>query len=85
MKDFKSAAHRIGFHAMIMLRGFLKVLYGAVVAGLIGLSVYGFQAIPTEGGYAAVGDFVGAVAIMCVAFGGMYFIGCKKKRGGYEK
>lgn len=85
MKDFRKAARIIGYHGKILLKGFVKVLYGTAVSGLIGLAVYGFAMIPSEGGYTAVLDFVGAVATLCVAFGGMYSIGCRKKKGGYER
>ena len=85
MRDFKIAARAIGYHGKVMLKGFVKVLYGTAVSGLIGLAVYGFAMIPSEGGYTAVLDFVGAVATLCVAFGGMYAIGSKKKKGGYER
>lgn len=83
--DIKRIARRIGCHAMVLLKGFAKTLYGTAVSGLLGLSVYGFVMIPTEGGYTAVLDFVGAVATLCVAFGGMYAIGAKRRKGGYER
>ena len=79
MKDFKIAAKRIGIHGMILLKGFVKVLYGASVADLIAIAVYGFMAIPSEGGYRAVCDFIGAIAIMAIALTGMYVMGGNKK------
>lgn len=84
-RNFNRVMQLIAFHCLVMIRGFVKVLYGAAVSGLIGLAVYGFAMIPSEGGYTAVLDFVGAVATLCVAFGGMYAIGSKKKKGGYER
>lgn len=82
MRNFRMAVRFVCYHGKILLRGFAKVLYGAAVAGLIVLAVYGFQAIPTEGGYAAVGDFVCAVATTVVALGCMYAFGCSRKKTG---
>ena len=84
MKDFKSAAKAICFHTKIMLRGFAKMLYGTVTAGLIGFAVYGFAAIPSEGGYAAVCDFIGAVALTVVALCCLYLFGSTKRRGHFS-
>lgn len=84
-RKFKIAAKRIGFHVLVILKGLAKVLYGALMTGITALAVYGFVAVPTEGGYAAVLDFVGAMACLTVALGGMYLIGGKKKNNGGKK
>ena len=65
----------ISYHAKIIIRGLVRVIWGALTAGLIGLAVYGFVAIPNEGGYVAVCDFIAAVATMVVALGNVYFQG----------
>ena len=82
MLSAREAAYHIVYHVKILLRGFSKVLYGAVVAGLLGLSVYGFMAIPTEGGYVAVCDFIGAMATLISALNGMYAFGARRKKKG---
>ena len=67
----------VAYHSMIVLRGLAKVLYGTVTAGLVVLAVYGFAAIPSEGGYAAVNDFLSAAICIVMALALMYFFGCK--------
>ena len=79
MKDFKSMIKTVGDHGKILGKGFLRTLYGASVAGLIGMAAYGFVMIPTEGGYMAVCDFIGAIATMVIAMTGMYVMGGHKK------
>ena len=74
----------VGYHCKIFLRGLVKVLYGAAVAGLIVLAVYGFDAVTYEDGYIAVCDFIGSVATMGVAISCMYAFGAKKKKGRFS-
>ena len=69
----------IVYHGKILCKGFVRMLIGAICAGLIAAAVYGFAMIPSEGGYAAVGDFVGAIIALVIAFGGVYIMGGKKK------
>ena len=73
----------IGYHAKVMFSGFLNALYGAATAGLIGMSIYGFIAIPSEGGYIAVSDFIGSVLTLILAIVCMHIWGkgvCKKSK-----
>ncbi len=71
-------------HGKILLRGLAKTLYGTMVAGLVGLSVYGFVMIPSEGGYTAVCEFVVASITLGMAVGAMYaFGGRRRKQGRY--
>lgn len=84
-RKLKIVAKRIGFHLLVLLKGFVKALYGALMTAVTAMAVYGFVAVPSEGGYAAVLDFVGAMACLSVAFGGMYLIGGKKKNNGGNK
>ena len=81
MRDFKSAAKSVWYHSKIMARGFTRVLYGAGTAGLIALAIYGYVMIPSEGGYAAVCDFIGATATIMTALCCMYAQGAAKKKG----
>ena len=83
--SFKEVMQLIGFHGAILLMGFAKVLYGAAVAGLVGLAVYGFAAIPSEGGYVAVCEFIAAIVTLVVALSCMYAFGGKKKKHRYAK
>ena len=80
--SFKEVMEVTGFHSLVLLRGFIKTLYGAATAGLIAFAVYGLAAIPTEGGYAAVCDFVTALASLIVAVLCMYTFGCRKQKKG---
>lgn len=81
-----SASKKIGYHGKILFRGFTRMLYGALTAGAFAMAAYGFSMIPSEGGYIAVCDFIGAIATMGVAFTCMYHQGGgKRKRGGFEK
>lgn len=57
------------------IRGLVRTIWGALTANLLGLAVYGFTAIPSEGGYTAVCDFIGAVCILCLAFVSVYVQG----------
>lgn len=81
---FRKAVSRLAYHGKILLRGVAKTLYGTMVAGLVGLSVYGFVMIPTEGGYTAVCEFVVASLTLGMAIGAMYAFGGRcRKQGRY--
>lgn len=86
MRDFKRVAKTIGLHGKILWKGFIRMLFGAATAGLIGLAVYGFTMIPSEGGWTAVCEFIASTATVVVALSCVYAQGgAKKRRGGYEK
>lgn len=76
IKKFLAA---VRFHTRIAWRGFCRTLYGAAVAGLIALAVYGFVSVTTETGWTAVCDFIASCATLFVALLNMYVMGCKKK------
>ena len=82
MWSAREAAYQIVYHVKILVRGFGKVLYGTAVAGLLGLAAYGFTAIPTEGGYVAVCDFIASMATLFIALNGVYAFGARKKKRG---
>jgi hypothetical protein len=69
------------FHAGIVLRGLARTLHGAFITGLIAFAVYGFVLISKEEGYAAVFDFVAAIAVLVVALCNVYLLGSKRKGG----
>ena len=79
MKEMKKAAGIAAYHGMILLRGAAKMLYGTAMAALITLTVDGFTAIPSEGGYAAVCSFIFAVSMATIVLGGLYLFGGKKR------
>ena len=67
--------------ACTMGRGFVRSVWGTAVTASIGMAVGGYVAIPTEGGYTAVVDFVLATAFMGVALFCMYIMGGTNKKG----
>ena len=77
--DFRKGLKQVKFHADIMLRGLARTLYGTFVAGLIAFAIYGFVLIKSEGGYAAVFDFIAACATLVVALANAYLLGSKRK------
>lgn len=79
--QIKKAWATVKFHAKIALRGFYRTLYGASVAGLIALAVYGFVYVTTETGWTAVCDFIASCATLVVALLNMYLMGGRKKGG----
>ena len=78
---FQNAMITAGFHATNLLRGLVRTIYGALIAGLFGIAFYGFVSIASEDGYIAVCDFIASVATLVVAVCNMYCIGMKKGRG----
>lgn len=86
MNDIKKATNEILRHGKILWKGLKRTVYGALTAGLFAMAGYGLTMIPTEGGYLAVCDFIGAIAILVVAVTCVYHQGGgKRKRGGFEK
>ena len=81
MNKFKRFAKTVWFHTLVLLKGLKRVVLGATTASLIAFAVYGFRVIPTEGGYAAVGDFIAAIAMMTLGVLCMYAMGAGYKRG----
>ena len=77
--QIKKAWKAVKFRAKIAWRGFYRTLYGAAVAGLIALAIYGFVSVTSETGWTAVCDFIASCATLVVALLNMYVMGCKKK------
>ncbi len=77
--NFAKALKQVKFHADVLLRGLARTLYGSLIAGMIGFAVYGFILIKSEGGYAAVFDFVAASAVLILALANAYLLGCKRR------
>ena len=67
----------------ILIRGMVRIIYGAAVAGMFAMSAYGFVSISSEDGWAAVFDFIATLAMLVIAFANVYVIGggaCKRGR-----
>ena len=79
--QIKKDLANVKFHARIAWRGFCRTVYGASVAGLIAMAIYGFISVTTETGWIAVFDFIAACATTVVALANMYLIGGRKKGG----
>ena len=77
--QIKKAWKVFKFHTKVAWRGFYRTLYGAAVAGLIAMAVYGFVSVTSETGWTAVCDFIASCATLVVALYNMYWIGCNKK------
>lgn len=77
--QIRKAWKAVKLHTKIAWRGFYRTLYGAAVAGLLAMAVYGFMSVTTETGWTAVCDFIASCATLIVALLNMYVMGCKKK------
>ena len=77
--QIKKAWKVVKFHTKVAWRGFYRTLYGALIAGLVALAVYGFVSVTTEAGWTAVCDFIASCATLVVALLNMYLIGGRKK------
>jgi hypothetical protein len=76
--DYRKTLSWVKHLAITTLRGLVRTIYGALIAGLIGISLYGFIAIEAETGYIAVFDFVASCATLMVAVCNLYVMGGKK-------
>lgn len=81
MKEFKSVIKCIRYHGKILLRGFLRMMYGALTAGLFALAIGGFIMITTESGWVAVSEFIASICTAFVAVINMYAQGGGVKKG----
>lgn len=79
--NIKKAWKAVKFYAKVAWRGFCRTLYGALIAGLMAMAIYGFVSLSVETGWVAVWDFVASCATLLVALSNMYFIGTNKKGG----
>ena len=59
----------------ILLKGFLRMMYGALTAGLFALAIGGFIMITSVSGWVAVTEFIASVCTAVVAVTNMYAIG----------
>ena len=77
--QIKKAWAKVKFHVRIAWRGFCRTVYGALIAGLMAMAIYGFASVTKETGWVAVWDFVASCATLIVAMCNVYRIGCNKK------
>lgn len=75
MKDFKSVMRTIRCIGKILLKGFVRMMYGALTAGLFAIAIGGFIMITGVSGWTAVMEFIAAVCTIAVAVTNMYAIG----------
>ena len=81
----KMTLTRAKFHARILWRGFLRTVYGALIAGLIAMAIYGFVSAQNEAGWEAAFDYIAAAVLLIEALGNMYFMGRRKNGGAKSK
>ena len=81
----KMALARVKFHARILCRGFLRTVYGALIAGLIAMAIYGFVSGQKEVGFEAVFNYIVSAVLLIEALGNMYFMGRRKNGGARGK
>lgn len=77
--NFTKAMAQVKFHGSIVLRGFARTIYGALVSGLIACAVHGFICTKSEAGYMAVCDFVASCSMLMIALFNLYAMGMKKR------
>lgn len=70
----------IGPHGYLMCKGFIRVLYSVIIAGLAYTAANGFTRVLTTGGYTAVFVFLLSALAMLVALGGVYLMGGHPKK-----
>ena len=73
------------FHVRILWRGFLRTVYGALIAGLIAMAIYGFVSARNEAGWEAAFDYIVSAVLLLESIGNMYFMGRLKKNGARGK
>lgn len=79
--SFKKMSRTVGNHFHILTKGCIKMLWGTTTAVMIATAVYGYTVVPTEGGYAAVRDFLLSTLFLIIALGCMYLMGGNSKKG----
>ena len=78
----KRMAKIVAFHGKILGKGFVRMLCGMFTAGMLAAAGYAFAAIPSEGGYIAVCEFIAAVAATVVAASCIYIMGGNSHKNG---
>ena len=81
MKSLNIAAKFVIRHGKILLKGFLRMMYGTLTAGLFAFAVYGFTKITAESGWVAVLEFLASVCVAVLGAILMYAQGVDVKKG----
>lgn len=81
----KMTLTRAKFHARILWRGFLRAVYGALIAGLIAMAIYGFVSASKESGWDAIFDYIVSAVLLIEAIGNMHFMGRRNNGGTKSK
>lgn len=68
-------------YAAILAKGFARMLFGTLTAGLFALAAYGFAMITRESGWTVVGEFVVSVSTVIIAVMCMFTMGGGVKKG----
>lgn len=84
MKRFSKATTPIKQYMKILLRGFLKTMYGTLTTAFFAGAVYIFTLIPSEGGYTAVCTFMVATLMLLMACRAMYAFGYRRGKREYD-
>lgn len=79
-KRLKKLIGMIGLHGYLLLKGFARMLYSVIIAGLAYTAANGFTRVLTMGGYTAVFIFLLSTLAMLVALGGIYLMGCHPEK-----
>lgn len=74
MTEFKSEARTF-------FRGFVRMVYGTCVFGLIRLAIQGYAMIPNERGFSAVWYFALTSCVLAMGLFGTYLMGGTRKKG----
>ena len=82
---FKMTFANVKFHARILWRGFLRTVYGAMIAGLIAMAIYGFISARNEAGWEEVFDYIVSAVLLLESIGNMYFMGRRNNVGTKSK
>lgn len=83
MKSFSKPTPPIKQHMKVLMRGFLKTMYGTLVTAFFAGAVYVFTLIPSEGGYTAVCAFMVATLMLLMACRAMYAFGHRRGKREY--
>ena len=79
--NYRKLCQQAQDHALTMLRGSVRTIYGTLVSGLAWIAISGFVRVDCQSGYCAVLNFVGSCATLAVALSNVYVIGLKKRGG----
>ena len=70
----------------ILAKGLWRMTCGSAAACTMIVAIWGFTTITSEDGYTAVVNFIGATAVLVLAFVFLYVLGGgKRNKGGFER